>query len=327
MKYFSFATPIGQFEYTRLPFGFCEAPAEFQKRINFILRQLIREDKVLVYMDNILIASETIEENLSILKETMILLKKYEFMINFEKCHFLKNSMEYLGYMLSLSGITLSERHVEAIKHFPIPTKVVKLQRFLGLTNYFRKFIQDYALKAKPLHNLLKKTKNFIFDEDCIRAFNLLKSELISYPVLRLYNPISETELHTDASTKALAAILLQKQSNSTWVPIAYFSQSANNAESRYHSFELEMLAIVKAVERFHIYLYGITFSIVSDCNALVHAVNKAHLNPRIARWTLKLQNYRFKVIHRSGQKMLHVDALSRIVASIDSMLIEKTSI
>jgi hypothetical protein len=105
--------------------------------------------------------------------------------------------------------------------------------------------------------------------------------------------------------------MLLQKQAESHWSPIAYFSQTTNQAESRYHSFELEMLAIVRTVERFHIYLYGITFTIVTDC-ALVYAVNKANLNPRIARWTLALQNYTFKMAHRPGSRMAHVDALSR---------------
>lgn len=107
---------------------------------------------------------------------------------------------------------------------------------------------------------------------------------LCSRPVLAIYNSQADTQLHTDASSLGLGAILLQKYSNKNWLPVTYFSQSTNQAESRYHSFELEMLAIVKAIERFHIYLYGIEFTIVTDCNLLVHAVNKANLNPRIAR-------------------------------------------
>ncbi|KMQ87526.1 hypothetical protein RF55_13169 [Lasius niger] len=130
----------------------------------------------------------------------------------------------------------------------------------------------------------------------CVNAFESLKAALISFPVLRLYNPGAETELHTDASSVALAAILLQKQESGQWTPISYYSQTTNNAEARYHSYELEMLAVVKAIERFHIYLYGLQFTVVTDCHALVYAVNKAQLNPRIARWTLRLQNYRFNV-------------------------------
>lgn len=102
------------------------------------------------------------------------------------------------------------------------------MQRFLGLSSYFRKFIQDFALKAKHLYGLLRKDTEFAFDENCVRAFNKLKEELISYPVLRLFNPAAETELHTDASALGLGAFLLQKQKNSVWSPIAYFNQTTN---------------------------------------------------------------------------------------------------
>ncbi|KMQ86352.1 retrovirus-like pol polyprotein, partial [Lasius niger] len=182
----------------------------------------------------------------------------------------------------------------------------------------------NYATIAKPLNNLLKKSVEFDFNNECLDAFLWLKKKLIDHPVLRLYNPTFSTELHTDASAIALAAILLQKQEDGQWAPVAYYSQVTNRSESNYHSFELEMLAVVKAIEHFHIYLFGLEFSVITDCHALVYAVNKAHLNPRIARWTIRLQNYRFKVIHREGKRMSHVDALSRIVAYMDSMPLER---
>lgn len=320
-KYFSFATPDGQYEYLRLPFGFCEAPAEFQKRLVQVLQPLIREDKVIVYIDDILIPSESIEENLFVLKQVLLLLKRYQFQLNYKKCAFLKSSIEYLGYMISSEGISLSTRHVDAVKNFPLPKNLLDLQRFLGLSNYFRKFIKDYAIKAKPLTNLLKKDSTvFDFNENCIQAFDSLKQDLVVFPVLRLYNPHFPTEIHTDASSLAIAGILFQKQKSGDWAPVAYFSQSTNKAEANYHSFELEMLAIVRTIERFHIYLYGLEFSVVTDCNALVFAINKANLNPRIARWTLMLQNYRFKTVHREGRRMSHVDALSRVVNLVEAI-------
>jgi len=198
------------------------------------------------------------------------------------------------------------------------------VQRFLGLASYFRKFIHNFAVKAKPLYTLLKKTVKFDFDTECIKAFETLKRELLAYPVLRLYNQSLETQLHTDASSVGLGAILLQKQLTGEWAPGAYYSQVTNQAEAKYHSFELEMLAIVKAIERFHIYVYGIEFTIITDCNVLVYAMNKANLNPCIARWTLQLQNYNFKVEHRVGTRTLHVDALSRIIGYIDSLPLER---
>lgn len=103
----------------------------------------------------------------------------------------------------------MSSRYTEAVRNFPQPKNVVQIQRFLGLMNYFRKFIKDYALKAKPLQDLLKKDTIFEFDRSCEDSFNLLKSELTSYPVLRLFNPVAETELHTDACSEGIGAILL----------------------------------------------------------------------------------------------------------------------
>lgn len=323
-KYFSFATPDNQYEFTRLPFGFCEAPAEFQRRLVKALQPLIRENKIIVYIDDILIPSSTIADNLQVLRQVLLLLKQHDFHINLKKCSFLKKSIEYLGYIVSGHGITLSNRHTEAVRNFPQPKKLVDLQKFLGLTNYFRKFIKNYSVKVRPLQGLLRKTSIFNFDDLCKKAFEDLKAELTAFPVLQIYDPSKETQLHTDASSLAVTGILLQKQFSGLWAPIAFYSQSTNKAEANYHSFELEMLAVVKSIERFHIYLYGLEFIIITDCNALVHAVNKAHLNARIARWTLKLQNYKFKMIHRDGKRMTHVDALSRIVSYVEAMPLEK---
>src|SRR5436190_22853070 len=126
----------------------------------------------------------------------------------------------------AVDGITLSERHIEAVCNFPRPRSVVELQRFLGLTGYFRKFVKGYAFIARPLQNLLCKGVPFIFDRDCVIAFEALKQALISYPILRTYDPTLLTEIHTDASAVAIAGILLQKQKSRQWAPVAFFSQA-----------------------------------------------------------------------------------------------------
>lgn len=176
-------------------------------------------------MDDILIPTITTSENLTILKEVLLLLRQYKFQLNRDKCLFLKSTIEYLGYVISSLGISVSPRHVGAIKKFPQPRKLLELQRFVGLTNYFRKFIEDYAVKVKPLIDLLKKSKLFVFDEKCVKAFQNLKDELISSPVLCTYNPFAPTEIHIDASAIAIAGMLLQKQESNKWAPVAYFSQ------------------------------------------------------------------------------------------------------
>lgn len=186
-KYFSFATPDGQYEYTRLLFGYSEAPAEFQKRLIQILQPLVRQDKVIVYIDDILIASDLVESNLQTLKKVLVELKKYCFELNLGKCQFLKKRIEYLGYVISNVEITFSDRHTKAINDFSKPRNEHETQRFLGLVGYFRKFICDFVNKAKSLYNLLKKSVKFNFDAECVNAFEILKKELVAYSVLRLY--------------------------------------------------------------------------------------------------------------------------------------------
>lgn len=211
-KYFSFATHEGQYEYTSLPFGYCEAPAEFQKRLVNILSTFINENKVIVYIDDIMIATDTVEENVKTLRKVLQTLKRYGFELNVSKCKFLRKQVEYLGYVISNTGITISKRHTDAIERFPQPRNVLEVQRFLGLTNFFRKFIKDFSIKSAPIRQLLRKTVDFDFDIHCIKAFQSLKSELTSQPILALYNPAAETQLHTDASALGLGGILLQKQ-------------------------------------------------------------------------------------------------------------------
>lgn len=134
------------------------------------------------------------------MKEVLSLLKRYNFELNLEKSLFLKKQIEYLGYVISSEKITLSSRHTEAVRNFPQPRDVAGVQRFLGLASYFRKFIKDFANKTRPLQNLLRKTAPFDFDQDCLCSFNKLKAELTAGPVLALYSPTAETQVHTDAS-------------------------------------------------------------------------------------------------------------------------------
>lgn len=142
-----------------------------------------------------------------------------------------------------------------------------------------------------------------------MEAFQQLKRELTT-PILSVYNPLANTELHTDASSHGFGAILFQKQPGHMAL-VEYFSKTTTDAEKNYHSYELETLAFVKAVERFHVYLQGLTFRIITDCNPLVLAMKKININPRIARWNLFLQNYKCELIHRASNKIIHVDCLS----------------
>jgi len=311
-KYTSFTTPLGQFSYLRMPFGICNGPSVFQRFVNNIFKDLIKQKRIIVYFDDIVIATETIDEHLSILSDALKLMKAHQLQIRFDKSQFLKIEIIYLGYQVSVEGIRPNPRNVSVIRDYPVPTNHKALHSFLGLASYFRRFIYNFSVIAKPLFDLIRKNVPFQFGIDKMNSFEQIKSKLIDHPILCLYNPKAETQLHCDASSLGFGSILLQKQSDNAFHPIFYYSQRTTDVESRYHSFELEMLSIINSIKRFHVYLQGIKFKIITDCNSITLTLKKKDINPRIARWTLFLQSYDYEIEHRIGNRMLHVDALSR---------------
>lgn len=229
-----------------------------------------------------------------------------------------------MGYTVSGRDIKPSRTHVQVILNYPVPTNVKAVQRFLGLAGYFRKFVRDFSLIAKPLYALIRKNAKFVFGEVELKAFEALIERLTNEPVLALFSPQADTELHTDASASGLGAILMQRQEDGKMHPVFYFSKRTTEAESRYHSYELETLVIVSALDRFRVYLHGRPFVIFTDCNALKLTLNKKEINPRISRWALLLQEYDYKVEHRIGERMRHVDALSRGVFMLEPACFEQ---
>ncbi|KMQ86624.1 blastopia polyprotein [Lasius niger] len=197
--------------------------------------------------------------------------------------------------------------------HFSEPRDVRQVQAFLGLSGYFRKFIPKYSLIARPLSDLLRANVKFHFDVAEKDAFKRLKTILSERPVLNLYRVNAETELHTDASMYGYGAILLQRNSEDRLLhPVYYASGKTTPAEEKYTSYELEVLAIIRALKRFRVYLLGIEFKIVTDCRAFALTMSKRDLCVRVARWALLLEEFRYSIEHRPGKNMVHVDALSR---------------
>ena len=319
-KYTSFITPFGQYEFCRMPFGFTNAPAEFQAFVNRKFEKLIADGKVVIYIDDILVATETVEENLEILKEVFDILAKNCLELRLDKCSFLDDSVVYLGYEIDRYGLKPSKDHVEAVKNFPVPRNIHDVKRFLGLMSYFRRFIKDFAVHAKPLYDLLRKEVSFQFGVEELDTFQSLINKLCSRPLLSIYSPKAETQLHCDASSTGFGSILFQRQKDSSLHPISFYSKRTTEAESRFHSYELEMLAIVNSIKRFRVYLQNIRFKIITDCNAVKFAFSKKDLMPKVSRWILEMQSYDFEIEHRPGSRMQHVDALSR---STNIMLIE----
>lgn len=312
IKFTSFVTPLGQYEYTRMPFGLKSAPLMFQRYVTKIFKEQIDAGEISMYLDDFLIATETVEHHLTILEKTFKLLVANCLELRLDKCRFLQTRLDYLGYTVTSEGIQPTTQGIGTIKTFPVPRNVRDVQSFLGLCSYFRKFVEGFSVIAKPLYDLTKKNVEFQFGEAEQRVFEVLKDRLVNVPILSIYSPQDETELHCDASATGFGAIMLQKKADRKLHPVFYFLKRTTEIESRYHSYELETLAIIYALRRFRTYLLGIKFKIITDCQALNLTLKKKETNPRIARWVLEMQNYDYDLEHRPGSRMLHVDALSR---------------
>lgn len=307
----AFVTPDGHFQFTRMPFGIVNGPALFQKMINQVVGTL-RYTKVLVYFDDILIPSKTLEEGMQILEEILTILERAHLTLNPKKCSFFCNSIEYLGYKIEKGKIMPGETKMKCIQQFPKPQNVHNIRQFLGLTSYFRRFVPKYGILSKPLTQLLKQGEPWIWGQDQEDSFITLKEKLTTEPVLQIYSPCAKTEVHTDASSLGLAGILMQEGLDNCYHPVFYVSRQTTREESRYHSSELETLAVVWTCSKLRVYLVGRRFKLVTDCNSLRSAFAKKDVIPRIGRWLLKMQEFEFTIEHRPGESMKHVDAMSR---------------
>lgn len=312
IPYTSFVAHSGQYEYTRLPFGLKIGPSKFQRFMNFVLREFIKDGSVIPYMDDFTLVSKTIPEHLDLLTRVLRRLAEYRLEIKPEKCKFCCSEIELLGFTVSSSGIRPNNKHLEAIQRLPFPKNAHEVQKCLGLFSFFRRFIMSYSTVSAPLRHLTKPNVPFVFDEQCKSIFRSLCDQLVSSPVLSIYSPFRETELHCDASALGYGGILLQKQDDGKFHPVAYFSRATRGNEPKYHSYELETLAVVYSIKKFHTKLDGIPFRIITDCDSLARTLEKVETSPRIARWSLFLDHYDYTIKHRSGSLMGHVDALSR---------------
>ncbi|XP_053964372.1 uncharacterized protein LOC128867288 [Anastrepha ludens] len=312
-KYTAFVTHNGQYQFLKVPFGLSNSPSVFQRHINAIFRDLVRRGTVLLYMDDVIIPAQNEESALKNLEEVMQVCKDYGLDINFKKCQFLKTKVEFLGHVVENQKLSPSPEKIEAVTKYKIPQNLKQLQGFLGLAGYFRKFVRNFSVIAKPLSDLTKQNVKFEMKDREIESFQTLKKCLSEKPVLSIFNQKFQTEVHTDASIDGYGAVLLQKLPEDGHLhPIYYMSKKTTEAERKYTSYELEVLAVIEALKKFRVYLLGLHFKLVTDCNAFTKTLDKKDLCTRVARWILFLQEYDYEVEHRAGTQMRHVDALSR---------------
>lgn len=318
----AFRTRYGHFEYTVMPFGLANAPATFQAYINGALRGLL-DVSCSVYLDDILIYSKTREEHIKHVAEVLERLRQFKLFAKPSKCTFLTDRVEFLGFVVDSTGVSMEESRVEAIQGWEPPTSIKELQIFLGFANFYRRFVRGYSELTAPMTNLLKGTKNgkqtgpFTFTNDAKKAFRELKDVFSTAPVLRHFDPERHMRMETDASGYAVGGILSQPWVNedgkTLWHPIAYMSRKLSDAEGIYETHDKELLAIVEMFKRWRHYLHGVAhpIEVLCDHHNLKYFMTTTVLNGRQARWALELAKFDFEIKFRPG-KTNPADPLSR---------------
>ena len=306
----AFISHAGLYEYNVMSFGLTNAPPTFQRLMQRILHGL--DWKIcLVYIDDVIIFSKTFEEHLSRLAAVFDRLREANLKLKPSKCHFARPSVNFLGFVVSSEGILPDPGKLSAVETFPVPSCVKDVRSFLGLCNYYRRFVKDFAKIASPLNRLTRKSVPFVWDPSCKAAFQELKAHLCSPPILEYPDFSQAFHLHTDASQSAIGYVLGQHINGCEKV-IAYGGRELNLAETRYSTTEREALAVVDGIKRYQPYLSCNKFYVHTDHSSLSWLMKVKDPTGRLARWALQLQQYDFEIIHCPGTQNGAADALSR---------------
>jgi len=316
----AFSTSKGHFEFNVMPFGLTNAPATFQRLMECTLAGLSGMH-CLIYLDDVIVFSSNFADHLVRLSSVFDRLRAAGLKLKQEKCHFAKTCVTYLGHVISNQGIAPDKAKLESVANYPTPCTTKEVKQFIGLSNYYRRFIPSYAAIAEPLHRLLRKnTKTFKWTPECDSAFNTLKTRLITPPVLAFPRFEIPFIVATDASDYAIGGVLSQVQNGQEKV-IAYWSRQLQKAERNYSTIEREALAVVSSVKEFYPYLYGFQFKLLTDHNPLTALKGLKDTGGRLARWLLYLQQFNFQFEYKSGASNSNADALSRIPPAPENLL------
>ncbi|KAI2660671.1 Transposon Tf2-6 polyprotein [Labeo rohita] len=311
----AFSTTSGHYEYTVMPFGLANSPSFFQAFINDVFRDMLNR-WVIVYIDDILVYSNTYDEHITHVRAVLQRLISHQLYAKEEKCEFHLDKISFLGYVISPEGVSMDEQKVNAVLNWPRPKTLKELQRFLGFSNFYRRFIRHFSTVAAPLTAMVKKgTSRLTWSEPALQAFNDLRHRFTSAPVLHHPDPDKPFIVEVDASSTGVGAVLSQRQGESLKMfPCAYFSHKLTSPERNYDVGNRELLAIKLALEEWRHWLEGAKhpFTVLTDHKNLEYLRSAKLLNHRQARWALFFSRFDFTVTYRPGSQNTKADALSR---------------
>jgi hypothetical protein len=307
----AFRTRYGHYEFLVLPFGLTNAPGTFMHLMHETFRNFL-DDFVLVFLDDILIFSKTLEEHEEHVRKVLQVLQRDKLFAKESKCEFFKTEVEFLGHLVGRNGVRMMQDKVQAISEWPVPQTVTDVRAFLGTAGYYRKFIKGFSSISTPLNTLTKDDVKFEWKEEQQKAFDSLKEAIKTGPVLALPDPNLPFIVHTDASGFAVGAVLSQKQADGQLRPIAFLSKKMLEAETRYPVHEQELLAIVHALKSWRHYLYGRKFTVLTDHHSLQYFKTQPMLSSRQTRWKDIIANFDFDIIYIEGKTNIVADGLSR---------------
>ena len=308
-------TPFGLFDFVKMPFGLHNAAQTFQRFMDQVLRGVT---SAYAYIDDILIASPTPEQHLKDIKTVFERLNSHGIVINPNKCLFGVSNLDFLGHHIDSHGITPLPEKVQAVRDFPQPQSQRQLRRFIGLVNFYHRFLPHGAQLMQPLHSLITSTKPKLealtWTDSTLAAFNTTKEALANASLLAYPKPDAPTSLMTDASDTAVGAVL-QQHVNGTWQPISFFSRKLSPAETRYSTFDRELLAVYLSIKHFRHLLEGRPFHVLTDHKPITFTLNTRtdRHSPRQARHLDYIAQFTSTIRHVSGVDNVVADALSRI--------------
>ena len=286
---------LGVYEFLRMPYGLCNAPATFQRLMQGCLGEL-NLTYALVYLDDVIVYSNTEEDHLRQLQAVFERFHEHGLKLKPSKCSFLRKQITFLGHEVSADGMKPGDLNLKGIAEMAPPANYTEERRFLGMTGFFRRFIKKYAHIAKPLNNILEgeasklKSEVVTLSPDALEAFEKLKMCCMTTPVLAFADFEKEFQLETDASSEGLGAVLSQKQEDGKWHPIAFGSRELKGGEAKYHSSKLEFLALKWAItEQFREYLQYRPFTMLTDNNLLTYILTTPNLDALGHRWVAAL--------------------------------------